>query len=79
LGGYADNLFNTLFRPEARRMKEHGYESGTTGKSSFIQDYGVLETITKVEPANHACSKAKATSTVRRKPGAYSRHTRKPI
>ena len=37
---------------------------------SFIQDYGVLETITKVEPANNACSKAKTTSTVRRKPGA---------
>src|SRR5581483_2112972 len=70
LGGYADDLFNTLFRLEARRMKEHGYEWGTTGRSSFIQDYGVLETITKVEPANNACSKAKATSTVRRKPGA---------
>jgi hypothetical protein len=51
-------------------MKGHGYEWGTTGRSSFIQDYGVLETITKVEPANNACSKAKTTSTVRRKPGA---------
>ena len=70
LGGYADDLFNTLFRLEARRMKEHGYEWGTTGRSSFIQDYGVLETITKVEPANNACSKAKSTGTVRRKPGA---------
>ena len=60
LGGYADDLFNTLFRLEARRMKEHGYEWGTTGRSSFIQDYGVLETITKVEPANNACSKAKS-------------------
>jgi superfamily II DNA or RNA helicase len=70
LGGYADDLFNTLFRLEAKRMKEHGYEWGTTGRSSFIQDYGVLETITKVEPANNACSKAKTTSTVRRKPGA---------
>ena len=70
LGGYADDLFNTLFRLEARRMKGHGYEWGTTGRSSFIQDYGVLETITKVEPANNACSKAKTTSTVRRKPGA---------
>jgi superfamily II DNA or RNA helicase len=70
LGGYADDLFNTLFRLEARRMKEHGYEWGTTGRSSFIQDYGVLETITKVEPTNNACSKAKSTSTVRRKPGA---------
>src|SRR6266404_2404961 len=34
LGGYADDLFNTLFRLEARRMKEHGYEWGTTGRSS---------------------------------------------
>ena len=70
LGGYADDLFNTLFRLEAARMKEHGYEWGTTGRSSFTRDYGVLETITKVEPAENRCSKAKTTSTVRRKPGA---------
>ena len=70
LGGYADDLFNTLFRLEAGSMKEHGYEWGTTGRSSFTQDYGVLETITKVEPADNRCSKAKTTSTVRRKPGA---------
>jgi superfamily II DNA or RNA helicase len=70
LGGYADDLFNTLFRLEAGRMKEHGYEWGTTGRSSFTQDYGVLETITKVEPADNRCSKAKSTTVVRRKPGA---------
>jgi len=70
LGGYADDLFNTLFRLEAARMKEHGYEWGTTGRSSFTQDYGVLETITKVEPAENRCSKAKSSSVVRRKPGA---------
>ena len=70
LGGYADDLFNTLFRLEARRMKEHGYEWGTAGRSSFTQHHGVLETITKVEPAENRCSKAKTTSTVRRKPGA---------
>jgi len=70
LGGYADDLFNTLFRLEAGRMKEHGYEWGTTGRSSFTQDYGVLETITKVEPTDNRCSKAKTTSMVRRKPGA---------
>ena len=51
-------------------MKEHGYEWGTTGRSSFTQDYGVLEIITKVEPANNKCSKAKTTTVVRRKPGA---------
>jgi superfamily II DNA or RNA helicase len=70
LGGYADDLFNTLFRLEARRMKEHGYEWGATGRSAFTQDYGVLETITKIEPEDNHCSKAKSTSTVRRKPGA---------
>jgi len=70
LGGYADDLFNTLFRLEAGRMKEHGYEWGTTGRSSFTQDYGVLETITKVEPTDNRCSKAKTTRMVRRKPGA---------
>ncbi|HEX6503053.1 MAG TPA: helicase-related protein [Terriglobales bacterium] len=70
LGGYADDLFNTLFRLEAAGMKAHGYEWGTTGRSAFMQDYGVLETITKVEPEENRCSKAKTTSTVRRKPGA---------
>jgi superfamily II DNA or RNA helicase len=70
LGGYADDLFNTLFRLEAARMKEHGYEWGTTGRSAFLQDFGVLETITKVEAEENRCSKAKATSMVRRKPGA---------
>jgi superfamily II DNA or RNA helicase len=70
LGGYADDLFNTLFRLESARMKEHGYEWGTTGRSSFTQDYGVLETITRVEPSDNRCSKSKTTSTVRRKPGA---------
>jgi superfamily II DNA or RNA helicase len=70
LGGYADDLFNTLFRLEAGSMKEHGYEWGTTGRTSFNQDYGVLETITKVEPTDNRCSKAKTTSMVRRKPGA---------
>ena len=47
LGGYADDLFNTLFRLEARRMKEQGYEWGAAGRSAFTQDYGVLETITR--------------------------------
>ena len=70
LGGYADDLFNTLYRLEPAKMKERGYEWGPSGRSGFIQDYGVLETITRIEAADNACSKAKATVTVRRKPGA---------
>jgi superfamily II DNA or RNA helicase len=70
LGGYADDLFSTLFRLEAAKMKQRGYEFGTAGRTAFAQDYGVLETITKIEPAENACSKAKTTTMVRRKPGA---------
>jgi superfamily II DNA or RNA helicase len=70
LGGYADDLFNTLYRLEAAKMKARGYEWGSPGRSGFIQDYGVLETITRIEAADNACSKAKSTVTVRRKPGA---------
>lgn len=70
LGGYADDLFNTLFRLEPLKMKARGYDWGTAGRSCFTQDYGVLETITKIEPAENACSKARTTTMVRRKPGA---------
>src|SRR5579872_3530615 len=70
LGGYADDLFLTLYRLEAGKMKAKGYEWGTPGRSGFAQDYGVLETITRIEPVENACSNAKNTTTVRRKPGA---------
>ncbi len=70
LGGYADDLYNILFRLQPQRMVGKGYEWGTTGRSAFAQDYGVLETITKIEPAENACSDGKTTVTVRRKPGA---------
>ena len=70
LGGYADDLFATLYRLEPRHMKEQGYEWGTAGKTAFTQDYGVLETVTKIEPEENACSKARTTTTIRRKPGA---------
>jgi hypothetical protein len=70
LGGYADDLYNILFRLQAPRMISKGYEWGTAGRSAFAQDYGVLETITKITPAENACSDGKTTVTVRRKPGA---------
>jgi superfamily II DNA or RNA helicase len=71
LGGYADDIYNTLFRLEAGAMKARGFEWGAAGHSSFTQEYGVLETVTRIEPEDNACSnKAKTTSVVRRKPGA---------
>lgn len=70
LGGYADDLYNILFRLQPQRMIAKGYQWGSSGRSAFAQDYGVLETITKIEPAENACSDGKTSITVRRKPGA---------
>jgi superfamily II DNA or RNA helicase len=70
LGGYADDLYNILFRLQPQRMISKGYEWGSSGRSTFAQEYGVLETITKVEPEENACSDGKTTVTVKRKPGA---------
>ena len=70
LGGYADDLYNILFRLQPQRMISKGYEWGSSGRSAFAQEYGVLETITKIEPQENACSDGKTTVTVKRKPGA---------
>ena len=70
LGGYADDLYNILFRLQPQRMVSKGYEWGSPGRSAFAQEYGVLETITKIEPEENACSDGKTTVTVKRKPGA---------
>ena len=36
----------------------------------FTSVYGVLEKVTTIEAADNACSKAKVTTTVKRRPGA---------
>jgi hypothetical protein len=70
LGGYADDLYNILFRLEPARMIEGGHTWGAAGLRSFAEIYGVLEKITTIEPAENACSKARVTQHVKRKPGA---------
>jgi superfamily II DNA or RNA helicase len=71
LSGYADDLFNTLFRTDARRMVGDGYEWGAAGRERFTRDYGVIETIERITAEDNACSKnTKKVVTVRRKPGA---------
>ena len=69
LGGYADDAYEILFRLEASKMIEHGYEH-REGVRPFMETYGLLETITTIEPAENACSEAKVTRRVRRRPGA---------
>ncbi len=71
LSGYADDLFNTLFRTDAKRMIEDGYEWGSAGRERFTRDYGVIETIERITVEDNACSrKTKKTVTIKRKPGA---------
>ncbi|HXK03821.1 MAG TPA: helicase-related protein, partial [Verrucomicrobiae bacterium] len=72
LGGYADDVLEILFRLDARKMIEHGFEHGV-GLGPFLETYGLLETITTIEPAENACSEAKVTRRVRRRPGASPR------
>jgi len=70
LGGYADELFHILYRLDSGMMREDGFEYGEAGVRHFAEAYGVLEKITTIEPSENACSDAKVTTTVKRRPGA---------
>lgn len=69
-GGMASDVFNILYRIDPKRMVSQGYEYGEAGIRSFTETYGVLETITTIEPQENACSKAKVTKRVKERPGA---------
>ena len=56
LGGYADELFNILFRLQPAKMVGEGFECGEAGLRSFTETYGLLEKITVIEPSDNACS-----------------------
>jgi hypothetical protein len=70
LGGYALDLFNILFRLEPSKMLEEGFEHGEAGVRAFTENYGLLEKITVIEPADNACSEARVTTRFRHRPGA---------
>lgn len=70
LGGYADDVFNVLYRLEPHKMVAEGYEWGESGVRSFSEAYGVLERVTIIPPQENACSKAKVVKQIKRKPGA---------
>src|SRR5229473_2550497 len=67
---YADEVFNILFRMHPARMVQEGFEYGEAGVRMFTETYGLLEKITVIEPADNACSEARVTKRVRRRPGA---------
>ena len=70
LGGYADDVFNILYRLEPGKMASAGYEWGAAGLRAFSETYGVLEKVTTIEPADNTCSKARVSKRIKRKPGA---------
>lgn len=70
LGGYADEVFNILYRLEPGKMAKEGFEYGEAGVRAFTETYGLLEKITVIEPADNACSDARVTKRIRRRPGA---------
>jgi hypothetical protein len=70
LGGYADELFNILFRLNPRKMLAEGFVPGEAGLRAFSEAYGVLEKVTVIEPKDNMCSEARVTKRVKRRPGA---------
>ena len=70
LGGYADEVFNILYRLEPGKMIKEGFEYGEAGLRAFTETYGLLEKVTIIEPADNACSEARVTKRIRRRPGA---------
>ena len=71
LSGYADDLYNTLFRVDASRMVRDGFTWGSAGKERFTHEFGVIETIERTKIEDNACSRKNKTEvTIRRKPGA---------
>ncbi len=69
-GGYADEAFNNLFRLHPARMLAAGFEYSAAGVRSFGEAYGVLERVTTIEPADNACSEARVSKQIKRRPGA---------
>lgn len=70
LGGYADDLFNILYRIDPALMRREGFSHGEVGIRQFADAYGVLEKVTTIEASENACSKSKITRVVRRRPSA---------
>src|SRR6516162_6560625 len=47
-----------------------GFDFSSAGLRAFAETYDVLENVTTIEPANNACSEARVTKQVKRRPGA---------
>ena len=69
LGGYADEVFLNPVQAGRATMREEGFEYGEAGVRQFAEMSGARK-VTTIEPSENACSKARVTTTIKRRPGA---------
>jgi hypothetical protein len=70
MGGYADDLYNILYRMDAPQMVGEGYVFGAEGRRQFQSTYGVCEEVKRREDEDNACTRAKKENTIiKRRPG----------
>lgn len=48
-GGYASDLFYTLFRLDPGRMRAKGYRYSSAGERRFVEKYGTVETVYEIK------------------------------
>lgn len=70
-GGYASDLFYTLFRLDPRRMKDKGYSYSSAGERRFVEKYGTVETIYEIKQGGeyHSMSRGRVITPQRCLPG----------
>ena len=67
-GGYADDLFHLLFRMDPSGLKADGFEY--SGSAKWLETYGTLETIRKLEDSDNYYGRGKKNGyMVRKRPG----------
>jgi len=70
MGGYADDLYNVLYRIDAPQMVGEGFEWGGAGREMFQRKYGVIETVERITENENACSRnPKKSIQILRRPG----------
>jgi SNF2 family DNA or RNA helicase len=67
-GGYADDLFNLLFRMDPKQLKSDGFDYGASNK--FLAAYGTIEQVREIEEEDVRRGRGrKKGDIVRRRPG----------
>ena len=71
MGGYADDLYNVLYRIDAPQMVREGFEWGGAGREMFQRKYGVIETVERISENVNSCSRnSKKSVQILRRPAA---------